>query len=173
MQEQTTTNPPGETLWGAPPPRLALAPGAIHLWRAPLSHQTARAAYLWATLSEVERQRAAQFHFPDDSDAYVVSHGMLRAILRHYRSEIQEPLCFEKGANGKPFLVQDSRQGRIHFSLAHTRSMACVALCFDLELGVDLEQLPAPADWPSLARQYFNDSEQKSLFAHPQLQQEQ
>jgi 4'-phosphopantetheinyl transferase len=172
MQEQIATNPSGEALWETPPPRLALAPGVVHVWRAPLSPETARAADLWGHLSEKERQRAAQFHFPDDSDAYVVSHGMLRDILRHYRSEIQGPLHFEQGAKGKPFLAQDCHAPRIQFSLAHTRSMACVAVCFDRELGVDLEQFPAPANWPSLAKQYFAGSEQESLFAHPRPQQE-
>jgi 4'-phosphopantetheinyl transferase len=155
---QSTTPP-----WEFAPRTLELAPGEVHLWRGSLSRQTAELPELWHLLSEDERLRASLFHFPDDSDRYVLAHGMLRDILLRYQSVVKPPLQIVVGPKGQPQLSLPPGSPRLMFSLSHSHSLAIFALVLNQRIGVDIEPEAQPFDLSAIAEHYFSAAERDVL----------
>jgi 4'-phosphopantetheinyl transferase len=114
-------------------------------------------------LDDAERARAARFHFPEDRDAYVAAHALLRAELSHRADRAPGDWRFLATAQGKPYLVDPPRD--LRFSLTHARGMVAVAIAEGIDVGVDVEAADRRVEDMKLAERFFAPQEAAFLRA--------
>jgi 4'-phosphopantetheinyl transferase len=171
MELQAAIRQTSAQSWELAPRTLELRPGEVHIWRGSLSQQRDGVAELWPHLSEEEQTRASRFHFPEDSDRYILTHGMLRDILLRYRPLVPTPLCISLGPKGQPYLPQPSDGSGLRFSLSHSSSLALFAITLDRKIGIDVEPSSNAADWQAIANRFFSALECQYLFSLPLAEQ--
>jgi len=148
---------PATLLWPTARLPVPLAPGEVHVWAWTFDQDGAPAEEDLRILDDDEKRRAARYHFPVDQVRYSMSHANMRRILGSYLGSHPESLVFRDGAGGKPELAVDP----LRFNLSHSKSVAALAVSFDIEIGVDVEDL-RPID-PDVAKRYFSPAENASL----------
>lgn len=117
----------------------------LDVWLVPSPAPREAAALDLALLSASELERAASFSRPVDALLYSASHIALRRLLGA-RLGIpaaavpftREPCPTCGGPHGRPAVADVAH---LHFSLAHTRGLALVALAAT-PVGVDVERMP-------------------------------
>ncbi|HEY0019869.1 MAG TPA: 4'-phosphopantetheinyl transferase superfamily protein [Longimicrobium sp.] len=149
----------------APAGPLALAPDAVHVWRASLRPPAEVLARLEATLSPDERARAARFHFPQHRTAFVAGRGVQREILARYTGLPPAALAYREGSHGKPELDGAAGAAGIRFNVSNSGDLALYAVTVRRELGVDLEQLKPMPDGMDIARRFFSAPENEVFAA--------
>jgi 4'-phosphopantetheinyl transferase len=168
MQLQPAISRTSAQSWEPAPQTLELPPGEVHIWRAKLSSQRAVVEEFWPLLSAEEQTRASRFQFPEDSDRYILAHGILRDILLRYRPLVPTPLCFSLGPKGQPYLRQPSGGLPLRFNLSHSRSLVVLAITLEHKIGIDVEPTFSTADWRAIANRFFSAMECQYLFALPE-----
>lgn len=139
----------------------------MHLWRFSLGQHDARAADFFDFLSPDERARARCFLFAENRRHYVIGRGWLRVLLGRYLDMAPARLEFRYGARGKPYLLPPASTAPVCFNLAHTESLALVAVTRDQAVGVDVERVRPVADAEAVAARYFSPREQHELRVLP------
>jgi 4'-phosphopantetheinyl transferase len=90
-----------------------------------------------AVLSAGERARAAQLVGDERRRRYAGAHVLVRELLGERLRVAPRDVAIEQDERGKPFVA-----GReVTFSLAHSASLAAVAIAEGAEIGVDVERL--------------------------------
>lgn len=158
---------PPELLWRYPPAELALASDDIHVWRASLDRAAAQIRHLERTLAPDEWDKAARFYFEKDRERYVVTRGLLRAILGRYLGLDPAQLRFSYGPYGKPRLGGGSGAGALSFNLSHSHSLALFAISRGREIGIDVERVRPEFAGERIAEQFFSPREVAALRALP------
>jgi 4'-phosphopantetheinyl transferase len=144
---------------------------SVHLWCVSLKgHSSDRAEYAHC-LSKEEKERAGRFHFEEDRERYLISHGMLRRILASYVGKEPGSLCFMKSAMGKPELAPAPGEPMINFNLSHSAEMMLVGVSRDRRIGVDVELISPRIDLLRIAERYFTAEETAFIRAAPADQQ--
>ena len=118
-------------------------------------------------LPDVERARAARFHFDRDRHVYIAGHALLRARLSHHLSGPPSGWRFTAGPHGKPEVVLPPDQPKLRVNLSHTRGLAAVAVTVDDDLGVDVEWVERDSRLLDIADRYFAPAEIRQLEAAP------
>ena len=137
-------------------------PADVHVWQADVGDASPEA---YAVLSPDEQARADRFCRPADRTRFAASHAALRQILAAYLPDGPHPsaLRFRVAEQGKPQLVMPSGAPDLRFSLAHSGSLALVAVALGREVGVDVElERPLP-DVLRLAGRVAAPHEQEAL----------
>lgn len=130
-----------------------LAPGDVQVWHFGLDADTDSQSRLARVLDGEEKQRAARFRFEEHRRRFIVRRGVLRLILARYTSMAPEAIRFTGAATGKPGI--DSPAARaLKFSASSSQAVGAVALAFDRELGLDIEQVRPDRDHDLIARQF-------------------
>jgi 4'-phosphopantetheinyl transferase len=133
----------------------------VHLWVGELEAHGAELPRLAETLSPDELARAACFRFHRDREQFIVSRGLLRAILAKYLRIAPEALRFCYGAFGQPMLAQ----GAIKFSVAHTAGVVIHAFTLGRRIGIDIECLERTAEADELVECHFTPAERINFHA--------
>lgn len=120
----------------------------------------------WSTLDEFldadERERRQRFVFEKDRDVYTLAHGMLRSVLSLAHPVSEEAWRFESSPGGRPEIASPSIDPRLRFSLSHSGEWAAVAVCRQVDIGVDLEDMTRRVDL-DLTTRSFSAEERKEL----------
>lgn len=111
----------------------------VHVWRATLTGIDP--ARFEPTLSADEQERAARFRFARDRHRYVVTRGVLRALLGRYLNQAPERLRFCYGRRGKPALAAANGGTELRFNVSHADDLALVAITRERDVGVDVERV--------------------------------
>jgi len=151
-----------EGAWLRPWPKLELAAGELHVWRAALEADDAGFARVERLLSSEERRRAWRFRAEGDRRGWILAHGILRCVLGRYLGAAPASLRLAAAPLGKPFLNIPAG-GWLRFNLSHSGGMAIVGLCRGREVGVDLEAVRALADEEAFARRILSERERSEL----------
>lgn len=133
--------------------------GDVHVWQASLDPSAAELQVLEASLSEDEMSRASRFRAEHDRQLYVVSRGILRAILSSYLNTSPEQVRFVYGREGKPALHDSWSHTRICFNLSHSKQFALYAVAADREVGIDVEWIQPSINFRQLAERFFTAEE--------------
>lgn len=149
--------------WGQPPESLTLCADEVHVWRDRLDAAPSSLASYADTLSTDERARAARFHFEKDRRSYVISRGVLRALLGRYLNVAPAELRFAYSPHGKPSL--DGPAGTPRFNVSHTHGLALYAFANGREVGIDVEQVRPDFAGEEIAERFFSRSEVEALKA--------
>lgn len=158
---------PPEPLWRYPPAELALANDDVHVWRASLDRAAAQLRHLERTLAPDEWDKAARFYFEKDRERYVVTRGLLRAILGRYLGLEPAQLRFSYGPYGKPRLSGGSGAGALRFNLSHSHGLALFAVSRGREIGIDVERVRPEFAGERIAEQFFSPREVAARRALP------
>lgn len=156
--------------WHLPPVALTLPHRTIHIWQVSLEQPAPLTQQLEQLLSADEQARAARFHFERDRRRFIVGRGTLRTLLGRYVQVEPTRLEFCYGAQGKPYLAQESTGGALRFNLAHSHELAVYAFTREGEVGIDIEYLHPLADLDQIAARFFSKAESTSLLGLPQDQ---
>ncbi|MBD9374614.1 4'-phosphopantetheinyl transferase superfamily protein [Rhizobium sp. ARZ01] len=113
----------------------------IDLYTIALNHRELGSPSHWDWLSEAEQQRARQFHIPQLTQRYVVSHAALRLVLGRHTGRHPSEIYFQTNAWGRPEI-----NGGPHFSLTHSDSIAVIAVSISVPIGVDVEDISTKID---------------------------
>jgi len=148
----------------------ALDPDEIQVWIAPTLIDQAGLTALVRLLSPDERERAARFIVSEPRSQFVVGRVLLRQLLAACLNIEPVALVFSSTPRGKPCLDSPFSAGDFRFNLSHSGSLVAVALTRGREVGVDLERIDLPADWPLLAERVFSPRELGELHALPAAQ---
>ncbi len=155
-------------------PLPALSRQDVHVWFCPLVRHEEQRVALAALLSRDEQARAARFAFDRDRHRFILSHGLLRAILAGYVGREATQIEFATGAHGKPALSGRSCAAQdIQFSLSHSGAYAVVAVAAGRAVGVDVEVRRKDVNAPNLAQRFFAAGEaQQIIQTHGDAQQQ-
>ncbi|HYR85885.1 MAG TPA: 4'-phosphopantetheinyl transferase superfamily protein [Terriglobia bacterium] len=136
----------------------------VHLWPVWLSGDDETVMSCSSVLSPAERERAASFKFEELRRKYVLSRGILRALLSRYVLASPQELRFTVRANGKPALLGSVFD--IRFNVSHSGEAAIFAITPGSEVGVDIEHI-RHMTFLDIAEQFFCNEEKLSLISLP------
>lgn len=150
--------------WQAPPAEFQLASQEIHVWCADRATQAFPLESFAALLSAEEQQRAARFRFPKDQEQFLIARALLRILLGRYLQQPPAALRFGYGAQGKPWLLDESD---LRFNVAHSGDLILYAVQKEREVGIDVELIRAEPSYELIAEQFFAAAEVAALRALP------
>ena len=140
---------------GEIPDDLVLGNGHVHVWKLSLEPSTVLRGRLAGVLSPVEQRRAARFHFDRDRIRFIAARGLLRFILSLYLRLQPGQIELIYGPYGKPALARRANKNGFEFNLAHSDSLALVAVSRSGLVGVDVERIHLPMDMNQLVECFF------------------
>jgi 4'-phosphopantetheinyl transferase len=146
---------------------LELRPDEVHVWIVEperINEHSLLDAY-WGLLDAHERERKQRFRFERHQRQYLVSHALVRLTLSRYAPVAPTAWTFQTNPYGRPQV--QGEWARLRFNLSHTDGMALVAVCWDSELGADVEDAERSGDTVEIADHYFAPSEVAALRALP------
>lgn len=146
---------------------MFLAHDAVHVWQTSLQISAARRDHCYATLAPDERARAERFRFPEHRERFIAAHGALRDILSRYLNLAADQLTFSTNPHGKPALA-DPDHAWLQFNLTHSGDLALIAVARDHPVGIDVEQMIPPEDFPRLVEQFFSANENAAFRVLPE-----
>jgi 4'-phosphopantetheinyl transferase len=113
-------------------------------------------------LSMDERARAGRFAFERDRHCYIVTRGVLRALLACQLAADAASLKFAYDAFGKPSL-SGLWTGLVDFNVSHSAGASVVALSRVGPVGVDIERVRPVEDRDRLADRTFAAAESVAI----------
>jgi 4'-phosphopantetheinyl transferase len=138
--------------------------GTVDVWRIPLDVPETLLRWVTASLDEDERRMRDRMRV--GAERWAVARGARREILAGCIGGEATAVRFEVAANGKPRLVGETR---VRFNGSARGGLALLAIAFDRELGVDVEQDDMPGDLSAVARQFLLPRERAEIeAAHPE-----
>lgn len=92
---------------------------------------------LWRSLSNQEKTQAEGFINKTLKNRYVLSHGLLRAILSFYVEKNPQDIQYSVNQFGKPFLEDNVCQ--VQFNMSHSKDYAVYIIALEDQVGIDIE----------------------------------
>jgi 4'-phosphopantetheinyl transferase len=136
----------------------------VDVWRVQLDGDGRVSERLHAMLDRDERERASAMRFPCDQARFIAAHSALRDILSRYLGGCPADVEFARGPSGKPRVDGSS----LSFSLAHSDSVALVAISHGRPVGVDVEHVDDRPGTDHVARRFYTRRERSWIAeAHP------
>lgn len=140
-------------------PYAELDRDCAHAWLIPVQQHTAPDAAQWSVLDAAELRRVLAFRDETDGWLYAKAHAWLRNVLGAATGRDPASLAFGRAPGGKPFLLQPAGEPRLYCNLSHTRGCIAVALCWQCEVGIDVERVEALDEIGPLAAQVLHADE--------------
>lgn len=141
------------------PDNWRLGENDVQVWIFPLDASLPVLNHFKEILSSDEKARAARFGTELLQNHFVAGRGTLRTILARYLAGKPEDLKFVYGPAGKPVLAEASANNGLNFNLAHSGSLAAVAVTRGRLIGVDIEKIRPLADAEQLVARFFSANE--------------
>jgi 4'-phosphopantetheinyl transferase len=142
---------------------------SIHVWPIRISPSIAVVARFERFLTADERARAARFKFRHLQHSFLISRGILRALIGRYIGTPPGSIRFAYGPAGKPSL---ETQGPIRFNASRSGNLAVFALTRGCELGIDIERIRIVEDIQSITDRLFCPEETEELMSMTTKQRE-
>jgi 4'-phosphopantetheinyl transferase len=152
--------------WHLPSDKRVLGDDEVDVWRLSLDPLGSMVSELRARLSAEENDRAEKFKFQKDRKRYILTHGLLRVILRLYADVAPEELKFTENRYGKPELVHPSGLN-LRFNLSHSHERALIGIACGRQIGVDIEYVKRDFDWQQIIERFFSPREIQMINALP------
>jgi 4'-phosphopantetheinyl transferase len=146
---------------------IAIDNEEVHVWQAILQSPSSVILDLWRTLAPDEKQRALKFHFQRECDRFIVSRGLLRAILSCYLGQAPDQIRFSYNEFGKPALRSVVDNEALEFNLSHADNLALFAISRSRKVGIDVERMRADLANLTVAKHFFSAQEQDDLVTLP------
>lgn len=133
----------------------------LQLWFSRVAETTRAAeAAIEALLSASEKQRLQSLKSTVRRREYLLSRALMRhALSRQYQPEAREWDVFDQ-FRAKP--VVDNLPAGDYLGLTHSKGLICFALA-NCPLGVDIEFIGKPRNFPAMAKMFMNGEERARL----------
>ena len=125
-------------------------------------------------LAADEQARAARFVRARDRRRFVSCRAALRQILGSLLDAHPGSLQFRAGGQGKPELVSEVSGDEpndcrhpLRFNVSHSAELGLIAVCWDRELGVDIERVRPFAEADRIVASFFSNGEQVAFALIP------
>jgi 4'-phosphopantetheinyl transferase len=139
-----------------------MAATEIHVWRAQLDSREWPCA---DRLPAPERQRAARLLSSRGRSRWVAARWALREVLGRYLDEEPAEIGLRLARRGKPMLAASSSP--LRFNLSHSGGRALVAVTWEREIGVDIEQIAPRRNLLALARRALEPAQAQAIAELP------
>jgi 4'-phosphopantetheinyl transferase len=133
--------------------------GNADVWLEDLFADAMEYGYYWSLLDACEQAKGERFLQAQHQRQYVISHGKLRLVLAGYLGLAPDKVRYSVTASGKPFIVCGQKPHELRFNLSHSGTKMLVAVGLQEYLGVDIEVWGGNADFATLAKHCFADTE--------------
>jgi 4'-phosphopantetheinyl transferase len=137
----------------------------IDVWAVQLTARDIVAESCFAILSPDERVRADSYRFDGYRRSFVLSRGILRALLGCYLSVPADTIRFSYTKSGKPCLFDSNSD--IRFNLSHSADTALYAMTRQCDVGIDIERIRPLQDMYRIEERFFCPQEIEDLRALP------
>ncbi|WDO09728.1 4'-phosphopantetheinyl transferase superfamily protein [Streptomyces murinus] len=134
----------------------------VHLWHIDLDRSPSG---LETALGPVESARLAGYTHASARARHTAAHAALRRLLGAALGLAPAEVPIRRSLLGKPELA--TTDSPLHFSLAHARGHALIALSTGRAVGVDLDHVRAGFPLEAFVRRWFPAPEQALLLARP------
>jgi 4'-phosphopantetheinyl transferase len=111
----------------------------------------------WQTLSDAEQAKANSYRFERDTTRFARARVVLKRILAKYLGTMPDSVSFRYNEFGKPYLPIEAASS-LQFNLSHSHDLAVIAVCNDVEIGIDVEY-PTDLEYLDVARHFFAEAE--------------
>jgi 4'-phosphopantetheinyl transferase len=108
-------------------------------------------ANCWDFLDPQERIRGERCVRHADRIIFVAARSALRCALASVTGVDPKAFRFEAGPWGKPFIVTPAELATLHFSVAHSGSIALITVAPFRHVGIDLERRRRVESWQEIA----------------------
>ena len=132
-----------------------LTDNALHIWCALASEHEAALQRYTRLLSADELQRAGRLRLPRHRERFIISRGLLRALLSKYLDCRPEVIQFACSPQGKPCLPASFSSAQLHFNLSHSRDAILFAVRLKEPVGIDVEYMRDSLDFIVSCRTLF------------------
>ena len=140
-----------------------LADNALHIWCALASEHEAALQRYTRLLSADELQRAGRLRLPRHRERFIISTGLLRALLGKYLDCRPESIQISRTLQGKPFLPAAFSSAPITFNLSHSRDAVLFAVRLREPVGIDVEYMRDNLDFIALAERFLSVQEYRTI----------
>ncbi|MBX9791564.1 MAG: 4'-phosphopantetheinyl transferase superfamily protein [Pirellulales bacterium] len=123
-------------------------------------------------LSSAEQAQRRRFVFDNDRRLYWISHVLVRAVLASYLRCDPAEIEFAANRFGRPEVFGPAAWPRLRFNLSHTRGLACCAVSWSRDVGVDVEDANRREVGPDVAEHFFSTAEVAELRGHADQEQQ-
>lgn len=138
----------------------------IHLWYLHTEDFLTQAAreYCNAVISPEEIQRAERFRLPEHRQRFVLTRGLVRAVLSHHCEDVSPAhWCFTTNAHGKPFIDLPALSPQLSFNVSHSGQRIAVAVTEAADIGMDVETVNGQRSIEKIAHRFFAETEYLDL----------
>lgn len=132
--------------------------GETHVWWVRLDQASDVVEYYRGILGERARGRIERFKASQLRDRHTVASGSLISLIAHYTQEAPRRIELEYNKFQKPLLVNHKRP-TLQFSASHSNQIGMYGFTQDKLVGVDVEEIPAAADWRDIGDTCLSDFE--------------
>jgi len=144
------------------------APGNnLEIWIIDLNQPESFMATAGEFLPPEEMARSSRFRHLTARRNYLVAHSAMRRLLGAMLNLEPREIPLGTSPHGKPELAGALR-GQLHFNLTHSGNLALLAVCADMEVGVDVERIRPVPDALRLATRFFTPTEAAALDKTPE-----
>jgi 4'-phosphopantetheinyl transferase len=123
-------------------------------------------------LSAAEQAQWRRFIFEVDRRLYWISHVLVRSVIASYLRCDPGEIEFAANRFGRPEVVGPAAWPRLRFNLSHTRGLACCAVSWSRDVGVDVEDATRREVGPEVADHFFSPAEVAELRVRPREEQQ-
>jgi 4'-phosphopantetheinyl transferase len=143
---------------------LAMAPGPrVGVWWAPLDLPRPALRRVTSCLSADERRHACRFHRTRDRARFAAARGWRRRLLARELGCDAADVLIVSDAGGKPRVAGCD----LHFSAARSGAIAVYATSWDMDVGVDVEQVRPVDELRGIAARFLTRAEQQDVESLP------
>jgi 4'-phosphopantetheinyl transferase len=143
---------------------LAMAPGPrVGVWWAPLDLPGPALRSVASCLSAAEQRHASRFHRTRDRARFEAARGWRRRLLARELGCAPADVSIVTDVGGKPRVAACD----LHFSAARSGAIAVYATSWDMDVGVDVEEIRPVDDLRGIVARFFTRAEQQDVDSLP------
>jgi 4'-phosphopantetheinyl transferase len=131
---------------------------AIKIWLGNIAALDDDYQRYWGFLDQTEQQHALTIKNGQIHNRYVEIRARLRILLGNIVNAKPDQLRIHKAEHGKPYLVD---YPEVAFNLSHSADKLAVAIAYDCDLGIDIEQCKPRKTLAALVDKCFAEEEKK------------
>lgn len=146
---------------------IALLPQEVHVWTVTTELSPQQLAGLESILSDADRQHVHRVTVECARKLRMVARAALRLIVSRYLGVPVHEVDFASEPQGKPYLCSPAIDAPLTFNIAHSGSLALIALARSRRIGVDVELARSRFDHAALARRVCSPQERQWIESLP------
>ena len=133
----------------------------VHLWLVELDQLPINE--MANLLSANEQSRADNFHFMQDRNRFIASHGLLRVILAFYLHLEPAQIDFSFSEHGKPYINKSFNKDNLTFNMSHSNNLVLYAIALGRKIGIDVEFIRHIEDINQIAEIFLSKKRENEI----------